>query len=380
MTYYEELVKNGVPKKIDPEGFTFEDVFDEYIADTPKIWSHDRNKSVGASEAFGCIRKTWFAKRGKEFGYEEDADYKESWGAMRRGDLIENHHVVPAIVSGLRRRGLDLIMAGEDQDTLVHGTSSATVDGLIINAPSDFLAYYGVPDIGSSEVIFEIKSNDPRISLPHAKDIHVGQTQMQMGIIRETTEYRPNYAVILYVNASWLDDMNIFVVPFDDSDYNIGLQRGATVFSTDKPELLHAEGKLDNECQYCKFQLACSDVSEARVPSKRKALTKKEVETQDTELVNELTPLVLERAELKAAEKTLKADIELANEKIKMLMVESNESRAVGDGWKTSYTFVAGAKRISEAKLEEAGLDPEDFKEKGAGFEKLTVTVAKDKD
>jgi hypothetical protein len=38
---------------------------------------------------------------------------------------------------------------------------------------------------------------------------------------------------------------------------------------------------------------------------------------------------------------------------------------------------VAGRKSLSKTKLEEAGLDPEDFMDEGKGYSKLTVTEPK---
>lgn len=380
LTYFEELIQLGVPDNLPKDGFALEDLFDEFIANNQKTWSHDRNKSVGASEAFGCIRKSWFGKRGKDFGYVRDPAYKDSWGAIRRGDIIENYQVVPAVRSGLERRGLDLIMEGEDQETIVDGVSSATLDGLIIDPtgaklPADFLEYYGLSNIDEDSIVLEMKSFDPRINITEPKAIHEGQTQMQMGLIRETTEYKPNYALIVYVNASWLDDIRIYIVPFDEQVYQIGRQRAEKVFETEDPAVLHAEGKLDGMCAYCPFKNSCDEVSVGRVPEKRKALSKGEVADQDSYLVSELDILVNHHKGLKKTEKALKREVEESNEAIRQTLIQSNKSRAVGSGWKVSYTTIAGRKTLSKEKMEEAGLDPNDYMQEGSGYEKLTVTM-----
>lgn len=385
-SYFEELMKVGVPDSIPRDGFTFEDLFDEFYAkDCQKTWSHDRAKSVGASEAFGCMRKSWFGKRGGEFGFTKDPEYKESWGAIRRGDIIENYQVVPAIRSGLARRGLDLIMEGEDQKTIVDGVSSATLDGLIIDPtgaklPRDFLAYYGLDDIDEDSIVLEMKSFDPRINIAQEKAIHRGQTQMQMGLIRETTKYKPNFAVVLYVNASWLDDIRCFIVEFDEAVYQIGRKRAEKIFEVSNPAELMAEGKLDGMCAYCPFVRSCADVSVKRVPASRKALSKKEVEAQDDSLVKELDSLVRTLEMRKKDKKAIEREVEEMNEEIRQKLIAANESRAVGQGWKASYTTIAGRQTLSKAKIEAAGLDPEDYMEQGAGYEKLTVTVEGPKD
>lgn len=383
-TYYEELMADGVPQSISvTEGFAFEDLYDEHIANNQKTWSQDRRLTVGASECFGCIRKTWFTKRGHEFDVEKDSEYHENWGAMERGNIIENHFIVPAIEQGLERRGLRLIMAGDGQDTIFDGINSATLDGLIVpeeggTLPSDFLSYYGLDDIEGDSVVLEMKSFDPRLPMLHEKAIHRGQTQMQMGMIRDTTEWKPAYAVLMYINASWLDDMRIFIIPFDEAEYRIGRERNEKVFEVDDPALFHAEGKLDKTCTYCPYQGACGAVSVGRVPEAQKALTKKQVSEQDKVLVDDMAELVHRQVQAKTAKKDAERDLEMVNEDIRLRMVEAGESRVVGDGFKTYYSAQAGAKRLSAKLIEEAGLDPEDFKEQGPGFEKLTVTVAKE--
>lgn len=385
MNYFQELLETGVPEAIPADGFTFEDLFDEFVAGSQKTWSHDRKKSIGASEAFGCMRKSWFSKRGGEFGYEKDPEYVESWGAVRRGDLIENYHVVPAVEEGLARRGMELIMAGSGQDTIIDGRTSATLDGLVImkdgsKLPKDFLAYYGIDEIDDDSVVLEMKSFDPRINITEAKGIHEGQTQMQMGLIRETTKYKPNYAVVLYINASWLDDIRAFVIPFDESVFEIGKLRADKVFAADDPALLGAEGKLDGMCAYCPFKRSCDVVSVGRVPEKKAALTKKQVEAQDTTLLDELDEVVRQVDVLKHEKKRLERELEERNEEVRQRLIAANQSRAVGNGWKVSYTTIAGRKTLSKTKLEEAGLNPDDYMDEGGGYEKLTVTMEKMKD
>lgn len=386
MTYFEELLAQGVPEQIPADGFTFEDMFDELIADNQKTWKQDRRLTVGASECFGCIRKTWFVKRGDEFGITRDADYVESWGAMERGNIIENHYIVPALEHGLKRRGLKLIMAGDGQDTIIDDIHSATLDGLIIsedgtNLPMDFLAYYGIDPTdfdNEDSLVVEMKSFDPRLTLQHEKPQHRGQTQMQMGLIREHTQYKPNYAVLIYVNASWLDDIRVFVIPYDDAVYRIGRERNDKVFGIDDAGMFAPEGKLDGMCDYCPFKGACSAATQARVPAARKPLTKAETDLQDQELLDTLRPLVLKRNAVKMDISDLEKELETYNEEIRQELISHGTSRAVAPDFKATYTYQQGRKQLSKQKLIDRGLDPEDFMEEGNGFEKLTVTVSKE--
>ena len=380
-TYYDDLIKDGVPDRIPSDGFAFEDLFDEHIANNQKTWKQDRRLTVGASECFGCIRKTWFTKRGQEFDITPDETYEEDWGAMERGNIIENHFIVPGVEKGLRRRGLELIMAGDGQDTILDGIHSATLDGLIIdptgaNLPRDLLAYYGIEDIGEQDsVVLEMKSFDPRLTLNHEKAVHRGQTQMQMGLIREKTNYKPEMAVLMYINASWLSDMRIFVIPYEDEVYRIGRERNDKVFGLDDAGMFAAEGKMDGLCAYCNFREACQKVTEARVPNACKALTKKEVTDQDTEFVDRLTPLVLQRNAVNDDLKVAKLKLENLNEEIRQALISEGTPRAVGDNWKVTYTAQAGRKTLSKHLMEADGIDPEKYMKEGGSFEKLTVTV-----
>jgi hypothetical protein len=71
----------------------FSKMFQAFSDANEKEWKYDRNASLGASEAFACLRKAFF----KKFGYEADDEYVADWGAAKRGDLIENYFAVPAV-------------------------------------------------------------------------------------------------------------------------------------------------------------------------------------------------------------------------------------------------------------------------------------------
>jgi hypothetical protein len=116
-------------------------------------------------------------------------------------------------------------------------------------------------------------------------------------------------------------------------------------------------------------------VTEARVPNARKALTKKEVTDQDTEFIDRLTPLVLQRNAVNDDLKVAKLKLENLNEEIRQALISEGTPRAVGDNWKVTYTAQAGRKTLSEHLMEADGIDPEKYMKEGGSFEKLTVTV-----
>src|ERR1039458_4661284 len=127
----------------------FDVMFKDSIDANQKTWKYDRMESVGASEAFDCLRKIWFVKLGVKFGFaqdEEDEKDPESWGARERGNLLEEHYVVPAVRDHLPGNA-KLRMAGKQQETLFLNKNSATPDGLIVGLPRNALKKYGIVDI-----------------------------------------------------------------------------------------------------------------------------------------------------------------------------------------------------------------------------------------
>jgi hypothetical protein len=368
---------DSIDKDADEEGvLDFDKIFKAHIDANQKTWKHDRMKSVGASEVFDCIRKIWFVKLGALNGFaqdEEDPDDPDSWGARERGNIIEEYYVVPAVRDNLPGAA-KLRMAGKQQETLMFGENTATPDGLIVGLPRNALKKYGIADIGSDCIMLEIKSIDPRVALHKEKDIHHGQTQTQMGIIRETTKYRPNFAVILYIDASFIDNLNVFVVPYDEVMWKIAQDRATTVFETTDPTQLAPEGKIDHECTYCKWQGACAKVTIGGMPPD---LHKKA--TQD--MIEALEPLVLAHRELEDAAKAAEHDLEVSKAEIKQALADMNtrKLRKLGEKkktvWSATWYAVAGKKTFSQKRLVEAtGIDLEPYKVPGNDYEVLRIS------
>jgi hypothetical protein len=355
----------------------FHEAYDTYVKAHQKVWAHDRSKTMGASEAFGCLRKAWFSKHGTE----KDPDHKDSWGALQRGDLIEQHFAEPAVRWFLENEFHDarLIWGGQDQKTLKAPDAplTATPDGLVINADDDALALYGIPSLGGTGCFnFEIKSIDPRVNLREEKAIHRGQTIVQMGTTRETTEYRPNYAVIVYLDASFFDDIDIFVVPFDQQTYDVAKTRSRAAFDIKNPADIMAEGKVDGACEYCPFKLACARVSKVATPDKGEA----NMGNTPSKIMQEFEALVMAERSASAGKKALEKDHKEASEKLKMWFQEVGVKRAEVPGVvKASITWVKGRKSFDTegmiqaikeaaklvAALEDAGLDPADYIDEG---------------
>lgn len=350
----------------------FFEAYDTYVKSHQKVWAHDRSKTVGASEAFGCLRKVWFSKNNAP----KDSDYKESWGALQRGDLIEGYFAEPAVKWFLETYFYDtrLIWGGKDQQTLKAPDAplTATPDGLVIDADDDALELYGIPSLGGTGCFnFEIKSIDPRVNLKEEKSIHRGQTIVQMGITRETTEYRPNYAVIVYVDASFFDDIEIFVVPFNQQTYDAAKARARSVYEIKNVSQIFSEGKVDGGCDYCPFTQECARANGRATP------TEGEANAKNTSLVlmEEAEGLIRDERAASAAKKAAEAEHKLASEKLKQWFSDVGVRRVeVPDVAKVSISWVKGRKTYDVEAMRAAGIPVEDFTKVGEGHSRLSIS------
>lgn len=344
-------------------------IFEKYKLTQEKIWEHDRSKTVGASEIFACIRKGWFEKNPKN-KYDPDEE-NGSWGAMLRGDIIEEHYVVPAFEVGLPE-GVKMLMAGSNQTTLIDGLNSATPDGLIVGVDRDALAGYGIPDIKSNCFGLEIKSIDPRSNLHEEKAVHHGQCIQQMGLMREKTKWRPYYTVIVYVDASFLDNIKVFIVPFDKGKWAAAKKRADMIFNTDDPKDLTPEGHITNTCTYCRWKKACSLVQIGSIP----ADNRDELDEADK---NTLMDLTAEAADIQKKMKEFKEDLDTIKQEIKDELTRLDRRyytiEEEGVKYEARWSSQAGRQTFDKKAAEEAGLDLEPFMKEGNPFEKFEVKV-----
>jgi hypothetical protein len=217
----------------------------------------DRHLTVGASEIGRCARMTWYAKHHPS---AKAIEAEESFGASHRGNMIEAHTVVPAL---RRYYGANILYSGKDQKTFVSGLNSATPDGLLINQPKDLLAEFGIKDIGKGRcILIEIKSIDPRIVLRVPKPEHARQANQQLGIVRSKGEWMPEHCLVMYVNASFMDDVTEFVVTFDPELYKRQQARAKMILGAKTAREMQPEGwiKGGKECDYCHFAKACIEL------------------------------------------------------------------------------------------------------------------------
>lgn len=320
---------------------------------------HDRTRTVGGSEIGQCERKVWAHKmEGLKWGVERDPDYVENWGAQWRGQIIEKHFLVPAIKAIYPHT----IGLGEDQQTLVDGLISATPDCFVLDRRSEFL--------------IEFKSIDPRVRLQEPKPEHVYQVQVQMGILHARTKRRPRYAILAYVDASFLNEITEFQIDYDPDVYQrakirAGKILGALTMHELKPEGWIAGGK---ECEYCAFTRACG-IARTAVPADDA------IEPADPQLVAEISDMAKQLKVVEALLSSYEEDKRELQNDIKERMREKGLKRVVGEGVSITWTAVKGRDSWDMLPLlgaaSDAGVEVETFKKPGEPGDRLTVTLKK---
>lgn len=359
-------------KKIEPYVIDFKKVFDDYMANNQKVWVHDRSTTVGASEAFNCMRQLLLEKRGSEFDVEPDEDYDERWGAIERGNLIENYFVVPAMQ--FLPKPLRAAFVGVEQFTHVLRRNSATPDGLLVDVPTDrpIVVRYGedeflIPQVPTGCIGLEIKSIDPRAHLDEERTKHMFQSQIGMGIIREVTEWRPEYWIILYVDAAWLDNIRPFVITYDPDIFETAKKRANDIWRFEKITDAMPEGKMDGGCKDCRWRRACGQalVDEHSNFSK---------EAVNPILLAQLDPLVLDAINKKEIAEAAAEAHELARVRVKDWLTEHRYSKASTEGWNLNWFTTDGKNSLDQKAMIADGIDPKKYMRRGAPYDTLKIT------
>lgn len=331
------------------------EALEAYAKTLDKIWQHDRTKTVGASEIGQCARKINWLKTGKE----ADEDNSDQYGGMLRGTMMENYFWVPAM---RKKFGKNLLMAGSDQKTLVVGKLSATPDGLVINQKLDALKEYGIKDLKGDCFAVECKSIDPRVSLTEEKSEHFHQVQVQMGLIREKTKYKPNYAIISYIDASFWHEVAEFVVEFDEKIYENAKARAAAVLSNVKQD---AEGWIagGKECEYCTFTRSCGIV--------RKSIPEGEA-AANPQFAAEIIDLCTEYSNASEEAKMAESRKRGAAEKIKERLRDKGLRKLKGI---VSWSPVKGRTTYDHDAMKKDGIDIEKYATTGEPSDRLTISI-----
>jgi hypothetical protein len=336
----------------------------------------DRENTVGSSEIGQCARKVFYTKNAGDrvYGVDSDEDYVAGWGAALRGTLFENFFWMPAMRA---RYGDNLKFAGKEQQTFILEFLSATPDGLVINQPRNAFAEFGIDDISTGGCfVTEAKTIDSRIKLVEPRPEHVFQIHVQIGLIRELTPYRPEYGVISYANASFLDDVIEFAVHFDPKVFEHAKRRAALIMTARQADELKAEGWITGgkECEHCPYTHACNTIRHD-VPNRPPQ------EPLDPQFIAEISDLGNEVKDRRATLKTATEELRDIEHDIRERLRAKGVREITGDGIVVSWTSVKGRpsydwKGIREAAAQ-AGVDLDAYVTVGDMSSRLDVRATR---
>lgn len=336
----------------------------EYANRLQVKWKHDRTKTVGSSEVGQCAKKIAFVKKQPR---AKGPAWRDGWGASTRGKIMEDHFWYPALK---KKYGDRLVMAGpKGQKTLIRPPLSATPDGLVTGMARDSLEYLGVADIGPSKcVLVECKTIDPRVPIREAKQENVFQVHVALGLVREMTPYKPDYALITYTDASFWDEVTEFAVRFD-ADVLAAADRRARDILAGETKELRPEGYIAGgaECDYCAFLKECG-VERRSVPV---------LDTEaDPQFAAEITDMCRELLAAKTKAKADEMTIKLLEDDIKNRLREKKVRRVPGV---VTWSQVKGRSSFDnkaiKSKLEELGEDIGQYETVGEATDRLLVSL-----
>jgi hypothetical protein len=348
---------------------------DAYAATINHFDPLDRIHTVGASDVGQCERKVYWTKMlGEPDSAKPDADYVDSYGAKLRGTMFEDKFWAPAMKAAFGER---LLFSGADQRTFVSGFLSATPDGMLTQLGAEerarvaYIAGNGAIASQVGEVMLECKTVDPRTNLSDPKIENVFQTHVQMGLVRELTQYKPTHSILSYTDASWWSEGPEFIIEFDPQIFENAKKRARRIMTAKSAHELEAEGWIGGgrDCEYCPFTKACG-VERRRVP--------------DGELLKTFDPMFIEKVtQLARAIKQIDA-FNTENEKI--LREKQTEMKDLLRNYQArkvpgivSWSSVKGRsgwdnKAIREAAIE-AGVDISAYATEGESSDRLQITL-----
>jgi CRISPR/Cas system-associated exonuclease Cas4 (RecB family) len=345
---------------------SIKDKFAAAIKANQRVWSHDRRKTLGASETFTCLRRAYYMRN--------DAEATEmSMGAAERGNIMEKHFIVPKLQYIYGEDNVKY--ASDDQESFILGLNSVTPDALIVNQPKDALIGDGLVDIESDCFATEIKSFDPRKSVHEASFEHVGQSQIQLHAFRTLTPYKPTYSIVLYVNASFYDDVRPFIVKYDPHVFKVAQDRAKEVYAARDPLDLMPEGAFTGACDYCPYAAICKDAEVRSVPGAKNTL--------DTTSTEALGLLLQEAVDVKQAITPLNKRKKEIDFEVKTFLRAHKTSHAITEFANVAFTAHDGKTKLDDDKLDafltSHGKTRAEFEDAGNDYTKLTITPKKRK-
>jgi hypothetical protein len=326
----------------------------------------DRAQTVGASDVGQCERKTYYVKneRDHKHGAPRDEDYRDRWGAKIRGTFFEKEFWYPALKAMFGDR---LKFAGPDQRTFVSGFLSATPDGVLTECKPDEIA----PGSGT-EVMVECKTADPRTNLSKPKEENVFQTQVQMGLVRETTNYKPTHSVLSYTDASFWDEGPEFIITFDPNVFEVAKTRAARIMTATSDRELKPEGWIagGHECETCPFTKPCG-ITRRSVPQKEM------LADLDDQFVAEITDMAKFVKHIEGERDKTESAFREAQQALKDRLRDRNVRKVPGVvAWSAVKGRSGWDNAAIRAALVDLGINLDEYKTEGEPTDRLTIMVA----
>jgi hypothetical protein len=331
-----------------------------------------RASTIGASEIGQCARKIFYGKNADDpvYAIRRDSDHIDNWGAQLRGTTFEQAFWVPALRA---KYGERLKFAGNEQRGFESGFLSATPDALLTEAPADILAELNVPDIESDCVLLEAKTVDPRVKLDGPKPENRYQVIVQIGLVRETTQFAPEYAVISYADASFWSEITEFAVKFDPDIYATAKRRAAKIMTAHNASELPPEGWIagGHECRYCPFVTACGVARHAMPETSNVAV--------DPQFIAEAGDLAREAKRHQADAENATTKLRTTQHEIRDRLRAKGLRRVAGDDFSIVWSPVKGRQNFDVTALKTAaiaaGVDVTQFETTGEATDRLDVRV-----
>lgn len=221
----------------------------------------------------------------------------------------------------------------------------------------------------------ECKTRDPRTPVDAPKPEHAFQLQVQLGLVRQRSPYRPEYALIFYTDASWWHDCAVYAIRFDPTVYAAAKERAATIMTANDAQVLKAEGFIagGKECDRCPYAARCG-IERRRVPG--------DTAEANSEFAVAVAELAREAKRLEAEGDAIAAKMRDAQEQIRDRLRQRGVRKVAAGGVSVAWSSVAGRTTTDSKALREAaiaaGIDVEKFTTTGEPGDRLTIRVRND--
>lgn len=337
---------------------TLTDFISDAIAEhghKPTEWQHDRSAFVSASTVGTCARKQKRAMTDPE-------QPQDRWGFLERG-----HNVEAWLVDVLKRAeiageggelaGLTFHKVGDDQETLID-------DDLKISAtPDGFLTYW------NEHVYLEIKSIDPRVSLDGPKETHKTQVQFGMELAHRCSDFAPERAIIIYVDASDYQNISVFEIQRDPVEAQALIDRAAMIHAAGEWTDLAAEGAdLGGfECRTCPYASECAEARIAAVE------TAGDGEYLDSDTRDQLEALADEWSDWDSRKKAAADMADKLSGRIRVMLGEHDVSHAETDRYSVKLSTIKGRVTYDTKAMIADGHDLSDYEKVGNGSVRLNI-------